>query len=107
MWFKCRSMADARDYKPEVASPKSEAKSITPAFLNTGVPHAVLFVSDADKVFDVAVLGRKALRFHKVFGAKRNQRELLYRSDRPQRSFACAHVRERRRSGKRLPAARA
>ncbi len=61
------SLADARDYKPEVIA-KVGGKIYRPAFLNTGVPHAVLFVPDADKVF-VSGLGR-ALRFHKVFGPK-------------------------------------
>jgi len=61
------SLADARDYKPEVIA-KVDGKVYHPAFLNTGVSHAVLFVPDADKVF-VSALGR-ALRFHKVFGPK-------------------------------------
>jgi diaminopimelate epimerase len=61
------SLADARDYKPHVTI-KVANKVYRPAFLNTGVPHAVLFVSDADKVL-VSGLGR-ALRFHKAFGPK-------------------------------------
>jgi diaminopimelate epimerase len=35
-------------------------------FIDTGVPHAVVFVPDADKI-DVRALGRE-LRFHKAFG---------------------------------------
>ena len=61
------SLADARDYKSEVIA-KVDGKTYRPAFVNTGVPHAVLFVPNADKVF-VSGLGR-ALRFHKVFGPK-------------------------------------
>ena len=61
------SLADAHDYKPEVIA-KVGGKTYRPAFLNTGVPHAVLFVPNADKVF-VSGLGR-ALRFHKAFGPK-------------------------------------
>jgi len=60
-------LADARDYKPHVHA-KVDGKVYRPAFLNTGVPHAVLFVPNADKVF-VSGLGSK-LRFHKVFGQK-------------------------------------
>ena len=51
---------------------KVEGKTYRPAFINTGVPHAVLFVRDADKVC-VGGLGR-ALRFHKAFGPKGTQR---------------------------------
>jgi diaminopimelate epimerase len=61
------SLADARDYKPKVRV-KVAGKVYRPAFINTGVPHAVLFVSNADKVF-VNGLG-PSLRFHKVFGPK-------------------------------------
>ena len=61
------SLADARDYKSHVTA-KVDGKIYHPAFLNTGVPHAVLFVSNADKVF-VSGLGH-SLRFHKVFAPK-------------------------------------
>lgn len=61
------SLADARDYQPE-RPVKVDGKNYRPAFLNTGVPHAVLFVPNADKVY-VSSLGR-ALRFHKAFGPK-------------------------------------
>ena len=61
------SLADARNYKPEVPA-KVDGKIYRPAFLNTGVPHAVLIVSNADQVY-VSGLGR-ALRFHRVFGRK-------------------------------------
>jgi diaminopimelate epimerase len=60
-------LADARGYKPHLAA-KVGGKVYRPAFLNTGVPHAVLFVPNADKVF-VSGLG-SALRFHKAFGPK-------------------------------------
>ena len=60
-------LADAYDYKPSVKA-KVDGKIFRPAFLNTGVPHAVLFVAHADQVF-VSGLG-SALRFHKVFGRK-------------------------------------
>jgi diaminopimelate epimerase len=61
------TLADAKDYKSEVPL-KINRRSYRPAFLNTGVPHAVLFVPDAGQV-QVDTLGR-ALRFHKVFGPK-------------------------------------
>lgn len=61
------SLADARDYRPKVSA-KVGSQMHTPAFLNTGVPHAVVFVKDADRV-SVSTLGR-ALRFHKAFGPK-------------------------------------
>jgi len=61
------TLADAKDYRSDVPV-KVDGKSYRPAFLNTGVPHAVLFVPDADKV-PVDTLGR-ALRFHKAFGSR-------------------------------------
>lgn len=61
------SLADARAYKREMVV-KVDGKIYRPAFLNTGVPHAVLFVPNADKVY-VSGLGQ-ALRFHKAFGPK-------------------------------------
>lgn len=61
------SLADARDYKQEVIA-RIDGKIYRPAFLNTGVPHAVLFVPDVDKV-RVNELGR-AIRFHKAFGSR-------------------------------------
>jgi diaminopimelate epimerase len=42
-----------------------DGQSLTVHFVNTGVPHAVVFVADVEKV-DVAGLGR-ALRFHPHF----------------------------------------
>lgn len=66
-WMVQVTLAAAHDYKPEVAA-KVDGKTYRPAFLNTGVPHAVLFVPDADKVC-VGGLGR-ALRFHNAFGPK-------------------------------------
>ncbi len=61
------SLADATKYEPAVSA-KVGGKTYRPAFLNTGVPHAVLFVRNADKVY-VSGLGL-ALRHHKVFGPK-------------------------------------
>src|SRR5207244_8284034 len=61
------SLSDAHDYRREVVA-KVGGKMYRPAFLNTGVPHAVLFVSNADRVF-VNGLGQ-SLRFHKSFGLK-------------------------------------
>jgi diaminopimelate epimerase len=61
------SLANAHGYQEEVAA-RVGSKTYHPAFLNTGVPHAVLFVSDADKA-QVSGLGR-SLRFHRAFGPK-------------------------------------
>lgn len=61
------SLADVRDYKSEIVAAVGGKKYRT-VFLNTGVPHAVLFVTNADAV-DILKLGR-ALRFHKAFGPK-------------------------------------
>lgn len=58
-------MADAKAYKPVVKA-KVGGKTYSAVFLNTGVPHAIVFVPNAEKV-DVVSLGR-ALRFHKAFG---------------------------------------
>jgi diaminopimelate epimerase len=61
------TLADAKGYRPEVTV-KIDGKTFRPASLNTGVPHAVLFVPDADKAH-VSDLGPK-IRFHKAFGPK-------------------------------------
>lgn len=61
------TLADAKDYRPLVKA-KVESKAYKPAFLNTGVPHAVVFVPRVDQV-DVVGVGR-ALRYHPVFGPK-------------------------------------
>jgi len=45
---------------------RAAGRSLQAHFVDTGVPHAVVFVPDIGKV-DVAGLGR-ALRFHKAFG---------------------------------------
>ena len=73
------SLGDAQDYREipllrltPTLSPRERAalqrvrRSI--AFLNTGVPHAVVFVPDVGKI-DILGLGR-ALRFHKAFAPK-------------------------------------
>src|SRR5882672_2509516 len=44
----CITLADARDYKPRV-DVRIGSKMYHSAFMNTGVPHAVLFVPNADK----------------------------------------------------------
>jgi len=61
------SLADAKAYVPEVVA-RLRAITYRLAFLNTGVPHAVLFVPNAQKV-DIVGLGR-ALRFHNAFGPR-------------------------------------
>lgn len=45
---------------------KAGGRSVTVHFVNTGVPHAVVFVPDIETI-DVQTLGRE-LRFHKAFG---------------------------------------
>lgn len=61
------SLADARDYR-SVVKVRVGGKVYRPSFLNTGVPHVVLFVPDLAKV-DIPRLGQ-ALRFHRAFGTK-------------------------------------
>jgi len=61
------SLADAKDYRA-VVSARVGGRSYKTVFLNTGVPHAVVFVPNAEKV-DLPGLGR-ALRFHPAFGPK-------------------------------------
>ncbi len=45
---------------------KTEGRSLQAHYVDTGVPHAVVFVPDIDKV-EVSKFGR-ALRYHKIFG---------------------------------------
>ena len=61
------ALSGARDYKSEVIA-KVDNKTYRPAFINTGVPHAALFVLNA-KTINVSAIGQ-ALRFHKAFGPK-------------------------------------
>ncbi len=58
-------LADAYDFRPGVTA-QVGGHLYRPDFINTGVPHAVLFVADVDKVL-VGRLGR-SLRFHRAFG---------------------------------------
>lgn len=45
-----------------------EGSTVQADYLNTGVPHAILFVEDLEKI-DVEKIGRM-VRFHSVFGSK-------------------------------------
>jgi diaminopimelate epimerase len=57
-------LTEPSDYRAQVALDLPGGER-TAAHLNTGVPHAVLTVDDADAI-DVALLGR-AVRFHRAF----------------------------------------
>jgi len=61
------TLADARDYHSDVTA-TVDGHRYSAVFLNTGVPHAVVFVPDVNKV-DVLKVGR-ALRYHNAFGPK-------------------------------------
>lgn len=61
------SLANPKEWRPKVSA-RVGSQIYHTAFLNTGVPHAVLFVRDAEKI-NLSVLGR-ALRFHRAFGPK-------------------------------------
>jgi diaminopimelate epimerase len=52
----------------QVVKVKVNGRTATGSFINTGVPHFIVPVSNIDKI-DVAGLGR-ALRFHRAFGPK-------------------------------------
>jgi diaminopimelate epimerase len=58
------TMGEAHDYRPDLLL-KGAGRVYSVVFLNTGVPHAVGFVSRGDAV-DLPVVGR-ALRFHRSF----------------------------------------
>jgi diaminopimelate epimerase len=59
------AMPAPKDLRTDLRVPTSAGPK-TAHFMNTGVPHAVLFVPDVEKV-DVRGLGRE-LRFHRAFG---------------------------------------
>ncbi|MFA5975971.1 MAG: diaminopimelate epimerase [Elusimicrobiota bacterium] len=59
------TLSDPRDYQPALMV-KATGQSYRLMFINTGVPHAVVLVSDVKKV-RIAEEGR-ALRFHRAFG---------------------------------------
>ena len=58
-------LSDAHSYVPSMKV-KVKGKTYPVAFLNTGVPHAVVFVKNIEKL-DVRTLGRE-FRFHSAFG---------------------------------------
>jgi diaminopimelate epimerase len=61
------TLSDPKDYRSEMRV-KAVGKTYRLAFINTGVPHAVVQVSNAEAV-DLPRVGR-ALRFHRAFGPK-------------------------------------
>lgn len=61
------TMANAKEFHASLAA-KVDGKTYKTAWLNTGVPHAIVFVPNAEKV-DVEGLGR-ALRFHRTYGPR-------------------------------------
>jgi diaminopimelate epimerase len=83
------SLAGARDYKPEMKV-RLGRRRCRVAYLNTGVPHAVMFVSRTEKV-DVERLGR-ALRFHKAFGREGANVNFVQRLG-PRRIRVCTYER--------------
>lgn len=60
-------LSDPRDYRPGITF-EAAGKKLEAHFINTGVPHAVIFVSDLREV-DVNGLGR-IIRNHAVFAPK-------------------------------------
>lgn len=58
-------MSRPKDVKMDFPLKLEEGKEVHLSFINTGVPHTVLFVSDVEKA-DVANLGR-TIRFHREF----------------------------------------
>lgn len=61
-------MADPVDYRDSLKLLLGSEGSVSGAFMNTGVPHAVLFSEDLSRV-DVERLGRQ-IRHHKFFAPK-------------------------------------
>lgn len=59
------NLGPPRDLRLDFSIKLEEQKEVNASFVNTGVPHAVILVSDLEKI-DVADLGRKA-RYHKEF----------------------------------------
>jgi len=58
-------LQDPKDYKPDINIKLENGKEINADFINTGVPHTVIFVDDIEKI-DVDKLGRE-IRYHKIF----------------------------------------
>jgi len=61
------TLSDAQNYQPELPV-RIQGKTYKTAFLNTGVPHAVIVVPNVETI-DVEALGRE-FRFHPAFGPK-------------------------------------
>ncbi len=60
-------LSNPRDYKENISIPVA-GKSIKASFINTGVPHTVIFVKNLENT-DVLKLG-KLIRYHKIFSPK-------------------------------------
>jgi len=58
-------LQDPKDYKPDINIKLENGKEINADFINTGVPHTIIFVDDIEKI-DVSKLGRE-IRYHKIF----------------------------------------
>jgi diaminopimelate epimerase len=58
-------LPDPKDFRSEIVVNLNDGRKLKVDFINTGVPHTVIFVDDIEKV-DVYNLG-KEIRFHKIF----------------------------------------
>lgn len=58
-------LPDPKSYKSDINLKLENGKQINVSYINTGVPHTIVFVDDIDKV-DVVNLGRE-IRNHKLF----------------------------------------
>jgi diaminopimelate epimerase len=71
------TMSAPQDYRPQLAAQLSDGSGLTVSFLNTGVPHTVVPVTDLEGT-DVRALGRE-LRFHSLFAPKGTNVNFLQR----------------------------
>lgn len=58
-------LTEPREFKTDLMIKLENGKELSVNFVNTGVPHTVIYVDDIDKV-DVKSLGRE-IRYHKAF----------------------------------------
>lgn len=72
-------MGTPKDLKLDFALKLPDSKEIDVSFINTGVPHAVIFVTDIEKI-DVNDLGRK-VRYHKEFAPNGANANFVFHKD--------------------------
>ena len=72
-------MPSPKDLKLDLSLKLPDGKELNGSFINTGVPHTVIFVMDIEKI-EVDVLGRE-IRYHKEFAPNGTNANFVFHKD--------------------------